>query len=651
MTKSSKRKKKVASPTGSPNTTAPKASTRRADSSSETPAQETLPNDLSRVEIVLVVVILALGIALRIAFPDRLAVEHFDEGVYASNLWFAAESGGQYPARQLYAPPLVPALIESSLLAEQLFAGSATRPSGLAAMFTNLLAGCLTLLIVWWVARTWFGTAAAIGTTTLAACSEFHALYSRTALTDVLLLLWMLLAVFLFERAVATRRLRLLLLAGLACGLAWWTKYNGWLPLLISLGGIILRLVFLKSAWRSIGRDLVYWVGFATLAAAVWSPVLWSLQATGGYTQVMANHRGYVVGLSGWWTSLASQLANLAHFDGWLSCLAPSAALLLVLVYNRLDQLAVAQLDKPRSRPDVLTAIMLAAISIALAAWCGLAVVLSYLAVFGLFATGLRRSGRADHSASAGLIHFVSHCLTRHQPRQVSNATDSGSLALWLVAAWFAGLFVLTPLYSPYPRLTLSWLCASWLAGGLGIAALSHRCAGGADRGRLTVLHQGRGGRLARWVLLVVSLAVVLFARQRVTARGLPAWQDRAGLRNAATAIQSQIDVQNTIVFVQGEPGLFYQLRAVGIVAVPGFDFNLSSTSLPDGVAAYLATGLHAQRSDEFQQQLARAKSRLKEVASYSYQPSDLVLLNNYRAQQLAEHQHRTGRVRLYRLK
>ncbi|MDP6553163.1 MAG: glycosyltransferase family 39 protein [Pirellulaceae bacterium] len=651
MTKSSKRKKKVALPTGSPNTTAPRASTRRANSSSETPAQEPLPNDLSRVEIVLVVVILTLGIALRIAFPDRLAVEHFDEGVYASNLWFAVESGGQYPARHLYAPPLVPALIESSLLAEQLFAGSATRPSGLAAMFTNLLAGCLTLLIVWWVARTWFGTAAAIGTTTLAACSEFHALYSRTALTDVLLLPWMLLAVFLFERAVATRRLRLLLLAGLACGLAWWTKYNGWLPLLISLGGIILRLVFLKSAWRSIGRDMVYWVGFATLAAAVWSPVLWSLQATGGYTQVMDNHRGYVVGLSGWWTSLASQLANLTHFDGWLSCLAPSAALLLVLVYNRLDQLAVAQLDKPRSRPDVLTAIMLAAISAALAAWCGLVVVLSYLAVFGLFAAALRQSGRAGHGASAGLIHFVSHCLTRHQPRQVSKATDAGSLALWLVAAWFAGLFVLTPLYSPYPRLTLSWLCASWLAGGLGVAALCQGCAGGADRGCLTVLHQGRGGRLARWVLLVVSLAVVLSARQRVTTRGLPAWQDRAGLRNAATAIQSQIDMQNTIVFVQGEPGLFYQLRAVGIVAVPGFDFNLSSTSLPDGVAAYLATGLHAQRSDEFQQQLARAKSRLTEVASYSYQPSDLVLLNNYRAQQLAERQHLTGRVRLYRLK
>ena len=579
---------------------------------------------MSRVEISLVVVILAFGITLRVALPDRLAIEHFDEGVYASNLWFATESGGQYPARHLYAPPLVPALIESSLLAEQVFVGSATRPSGLAAMFPNLLAGCLTLLIVWWVARTWFGTTASIGATTLAACSEFHSLYARTALTDVLLLPWILLAVFLFERAVATRRLRPLLLAGLACGLAWWTKYNGWLPLLIGLGGIILRLMFLKSAWKSVGHDLAYWVGFAALAAAVWSPFLWSLQATGGYTQVMANHRGYLVGLSGWLTSLTSQLANLANFDGWFSCLAPTAALLLVLLFNRRGQLPAAQLDAPSSRPDVLIAIVLASTSIALAAWCGLAVVLSCLAVFGLLVAGRRRLG---------------------------NVTTVGSLATWLVAAWFAGLFVLTPLYSPYPRLTLPWLCASWLAAGLGVAALSQGCVRGADGGRINAFLQGRGGRLALLVLLVVSMTVVLFSLGRVTARGLPAWQDRSGLQNAANAIQTQIGTENAIVFVQGEPGLFYQLRAVGIVAVPGFDFTLSAASLPEGVVAYLATGLHAQRSDEFQRQLARAKSCLEEVATFAYQPSDLVLLNNYRAHQLDEQRRAAWRVRLYRLK
>ena len=118
-----------------------------------------------------------------------------------------------------------------------------------------------------------------------------------------------------------------------------------------------------------------------------------------------------------------------------------------------------------------------------------------------------------------------------------------------------------------------------------------------------------------------------------------------------ATSIKTRIDSEASIVFVQGEPGLFYQLRAAGVVAVPGFDFNRSPASLPAGVGGYLATGLHAQRSVEFQRQLAAGKSRLQEVATLPYQPSDLVLLNNFRPHQLDEQRLATWRVRLYRIK
>ena len=49
-----------------------------------------------------------------------MAVEHFDEGVYASNIWFGPEAGYQYPMRRLYAPPLLPSLIEWSLIFDQM---------------------------------------------------------------------------------------------------------------------------------------------------------------------------------------------------------------------------------------------------------------------------------------------------------------------------------------------------------------------------------------------------------------------------------------------------------------------------------------------------------------------------------------------------
>src|SRR5690606_11086823 len=62
----------------------------------------------------LVIVLLAAG--LRLAFPSRMAIEHFDEGVYASNIFFSIADGGQYPYRHLYAPPLLPWLIEGAIV-------------------------------------------------------------------------------------------------------------------------------------------------------------------------------------------------------------------------------------------------------------------------------------------------------------------------------------------------------------------------------------------------------------------------------------------------------------------------------------------------------------------------------------------------------
>ena len=60
--------------------------------------------------------LVGLGVALRFAFVGRLAIEHFDEGVYASNVWFDGSDGFGYPQVGLYAPPLLPLTIEALLL-------------------------------------------------------------------------------------------------------------------------------------------------------------------------------------------------------------------------------------------------------------------------------------------------------------------------------------------------------------------------------------------------------------------------------------------------------------------------------------------------------------------------------------------------------
>jgi len=197
----------------------------------------------------------------------------------------------------------------------------------------------------------------------------------------------------------------------------------------------------------------------------------------------------------------------------------------------------------------------------------------------------------------------------------------------------------------------MTWLCAGWLAAGLGVVVLFECCRRGAEGPRLSAMAQSFGGRLGLTAILLVSTVSVYWTDQPVTDRGFPARPDRTRLRDAASQISEQIDVENSVVFVQGEPGLFYQLRAARIVAVPGFDFNVTPATLPVGVDGYLATGLHAQRSDDFQRQMAQAGARLEEVGSFPCRPSDLVLLNNYRAPQLERQRRANWQVTLYRLK
>ena len=272
-----------------------------------------------RGEIALLILIVVCGFALRAAYPSKMSIEHFDEGIYASNVWFGEGEDFRYPNRHLYAPPLLPFLLEWSVI---LFGPSAAgtmligivcgggtigliwwvarrwfgveagiaaatlaafsdyhllysrtaltdvllllfvllavyftweafrkmrlrwivaagMTTGLASHQIGIVCGGGTVGLIWWVARRWFGVEAGIAAATLAAFSDYHLLYSRTALTDVLLLLFVLLAVYFTWEAFRKMRLRWIVAAGMTTGLAWWTKYNGWLPLAIGLSGAI----------------------------------------------------------------------------------------------------------------------------------------------------------------------------------------------------------------------------------------------------------------------------------------------------------------------------------------------------------------------------------------------------------------------------
>ncbi|MGE4002701.1 MAG: ArnT family glycosyltransferase [Planctomycetaceae bacterium] len=553
-------------------------------------------------ELLLIAGITIGAAVLRIWQPAHLAVEHFDEGVYASNL-YCAQIGNAYPFRHLYAPPLLPALLEWTLI----FGGIAS-----SVMWVNIVAGCAMAPSVWWVGRTWFGSRAGIAAASFAAASAIHIQYSRAALTDGLLCLWMLWGIYWAWRAIGEGRAASIALAGLFASLAWWTKYNGWLTLAISGAGTTAWLVVprllssraglplvrlaasfgfaapLKCAgkqsrgsgrWRGgdtamsrssgggrggprIGTAALRWGLVATIAFVGWLPVLLALQDVGGYGAVSANHAKYFVGAGGWADGFIRQAANLAHYHQGLSW----PALLLAVVATSL----IGPLRDAASPPG----------------------------------TEAERSGMS-------------------------------ALAGWLLASWFVGLFVAVPLYSPYPRLALPWVVSVWMASGWLVSRLNRLRL--PRRAATRVPWCRWGGAL---VLFAGALLVQGFANER---SGINA--DRRGLQTIAGQILDWIEADRgpgrgnvVVIGVLGEPGLFYHLGAMSlargqlsdgssVVVLPAGDYSTMTASAPADLRLFLVAGPHAPSLDD---EAAAVRDRLVMVGEWAYAPSNLVLLDEY---------------------
>src|SRR5580692_6499926 len=94
---------------------------------------------IERAEKLAIGVLFVAAVALRFSYQTRISIEHWDEAVNASNLLL----DGGYPNRFLYSPPLLPTLIEWSMLA--------FGKTSLAAVMPNLMLGSLTIPLCWWV--------------------------------------------------------------------------------------------------------------------------------------------------------------------------------------------------------------------------------------------------------------------------------------------------------------------------------------------------------------------------------------------------------------------------------------------------------------------------------------------------------------------
>lgn len=554
------------------------------------------PAGVGRLEWICLAVCLLIAIGLRCSWPGRADIEHFDEGVYAANV-YSADTDFKYPYRDLYAPPLFPAMAAWGVTL-------ANDPRG--AVWISLLGGILTIPVVWWTARSWFGPVAGGVVAMLAATSDFHVWLSRSALTDVWLCLWMTAGAYAGWKALLNGRPLWLFAAGGLSALAWWTKYNGWLTLAVIGGGWFLSAV----AWKlfpprphqntggnevvPIPTALLRGAGVVAAASAMWYPVWKGLAPIGGYAAVAKNHAGYFGGLAGWPGALLRQVASQQAVAGAATFVgAVLAGLVAMVLTGHLRGVAgEGRGGRWWSRASAVGVTWFA------------------LCYFGSQSIG------AIAVAAALLVAFD------REPFFVGLDADQRR-ARWLgwgfAAAWLGGLSVAVPLYRPYPRLTLPWLVGTWLAIGAGIpwvtAALSE-----AQKRRRDVV----GAVVLALSFLLPGLRLITTDEANV------AWEDRTGLRLAAGQIQTTITSHirevpptrlpgiDAVLYVIGEPALFCHLAAAesrssvryGVVANANLDLLRSGKPDPR-VPTYIILGERAANTervdlDRFSDQLIR---------------------------------------------
>lgn len=597
----------------------------------------------SIIEACSIAVFFLLGAWLRIEHLEREAVEHFDEGIYASVLWYDDAFHSPYPAREFYAPPLLSKSIEISSVLPGLRDVAPFAPS--------VLMGALTVLALWWLARAWYGKAAGIFVAAVVALSDFHVLYSRMAMTDVPCLFLIIGAVYFGTRAIQTQSFSAAAISGFVCGLAWWTKYSGWLPLAIVSSGTSLWWMFRGRKSISAGRVLGLLGTILTVAIVTFSPWWWHLQSVGGYTAVAANHVSYMSGLASWSRTLATQLTYQLMLDGTWGAISLGAGMIAAGMYrwiaaecstwNKLP--AATAPESGAGHRTMVSALLLLRFMIAgvaltlitLRVWTPMMLMCISLGGFGgiflwpVLQRSWSRSTIGDLSpTSEGSLPLCRQDLD-------SAATTDPALGYSTTLCWFVGMLITTPLYHPYSRLFFPLLASIWLGAAGGVAwwlesnvSVARRIAGNAEkltqmswsRSAVTVMlsvavlgsflrlddandlkfvewhdvvHSPLGTDRSSMVSAAQELAdtCVLSARGELmasrghqtpigeTIRPMRVEQSSSDAAPRVTFTQDERSRERMVVYVFGEPALCLHLAAAGLTVVPVSHLDLGETN------------------------------------------------------------------------
>ena len=545
--------------------------------------------------------LLVIGAVLRAWDVSALGVDHFDEGVYAFSA-LGLTDGDQprtfFPDQLLFSPPVHLTLVGVAYL----LTGGA---SAVAAVAAAIATGTATIAVLWGFLRRTFGPGVALAAAVLLTFDTYHIGLCRTGLTDTTFALFFVLAVWAICAALERGGIRRALLAGLAVGLAWNTKYHGWFAAM-TCGAALLCWCFRGRTQGTPLKATV--VSFGVICAtAIASYLPWALfvQSTHGYRKLMHYQRGML--REGYLENLQIQAENLTFLSGPLDVAALGLAAAAVILLQRRGRLNL---------------------------WRAVAVVLP-IVLIGVFVG-------APSARLALAVGSVLLILARPAP-----------LRAWVLLGWTGIFFFSAPLYHPYARLLLPLQLSMAGLAAYSLDALVTRVSDVVETPETAAA--AASARPVAWISggAAVLLAVVGFAFTQRAEQHSDPWRPATGSRVAAQRIAELIPVGARTV-VLGEPTVAFHLHLLGRPAferVLAPDRELASTT----ETTYVVAGHYTRSSPQLRGGLARLGERLEHLADVQHPlPKDHRLLDDLmtaeRVRQFLDAPTEQFRLSVYRL-
>jgi 4-amino-4-deoxy-L-arabinose transferase-like glycosyltransferase len=516
----------------------------------------------ARRELAVVLALVILGGVLRFWAIQTAGLDHFDEGVYALSglgLSDASQPHRLYPDQALFSPPVFPGLVALAFL-------TSGAPTDTAAIAANALLGTLSILAIAWVGRAWFGPVAGIVAAALLALSQYHIALSRTALTDVAFTFVFLLALGCIALAFQSRLLGKAVIAGLAVGLAWNTKYHGWFALVIA-GGALVPYGWQNRHTRAGLRQLVF-VFLVVSGVAILCYLPWALfvqSQPGGYV-ALAQHQRTLIG-GNWLRNLWVQVQQQYFWEGQLSRWSVLAALLAIWGLR-------GGIDVPNA--------------------C-----YYWSPVLALLAVLLGSAGTALILCLAAIPFLI---------------RSPANYSTWLLLSWVAIFGLMTPFYHPYSRLVLPFTVATFLGAGAFLAALFD----------LSSLRRVSLTWKPGWLAAALVLGGTFMTGRLPSGNPL---QPSRSMALAADQMLTKIPAGRRVIVV-GEPAVAFYLHLSNRPAFERTEDFTAISAIAEPV--YLVTGVYTQRAPVLRDGLASLNTRLALLGRYSIVPKGIRVQDDF---------------------